>query len=106
MRSIVVSGVDYLKSLGYVDLNRIGVYGMSYGGDMVLSLLTKFPDVFKAGVDIAGVADFVLNYESLYGPWIIGRLEIPGRKPEGLLRELCHQFCPAHEGTGPLPTWY
>jgi dipeptidyl aminopeptidase/acylaminoacyl peptidase len=78
-----VSGVDYLKSLGYVDTDRVGVYGMSYGGHMVLSLLTKFPDVFKAGVDIAGVADFVLNYESLYGSWIIGRLGTPEQNPQG-----------------------
>lgn len=73
----VISGVTYLRSLGYVDTNRLGVYGMSYGGHMVLSLLTKFPDVFKAGVNIAGVADFLLNYESLYGPWILGRLGTP-----------------------------
>ena len=75
----VVSGVSYLRSLGYVDINRLGVYGMSYGGHMVLTMLTKFPEVFKAGVDIAGVADFLLNYESLYGPWILGRLGTPER---------------------------
>jgi dipeptidyl aminopeptidase/acylaminoacyl peptidase len=73
----VISGVEYLRSVGYVDMNRIGVYGMSYGGHMVLTLLTKFPDVFKAGIDIAGVADFKLNYESLYGPWILGRIGTP-----------------------------
>ena len=71
-----------MKSLGYVDINRIGVYGMSYGGHMVLTLLTKFPDVFKAGVDIAGVADFTLNYESLYGPWILGRIGTPEQNPK------------------------
>jgi len=78
----VISGVEYLKSLGYVDIDRIGVYGMSYGGHMVLTLLTKFPDVFKAGIDIAGVADFTLNYESLYGPWILGRIGTPEQNPK------------------------
>jgi dipeptidyl aminopeptidase/acylaminoacyl peptidase len=78
----VVSGVEYLKTLGYVDPDRIGVYGMSYGGHMVLTLLTKFPDIFKAGVDIAGVADFKLNYESLYGPWILGRIGTPEDHPD------------------------
>ena len=78
----VISGISYLRSLGYVDTNRLGVYGMSYGGHMVLSLLTKFPGVFRAGVNIAGVADFLLNYESLYGPWILGRLGTPEQNPE------------------------
>jgi dipeptidyl aminopeptidase/acylaminoacyl peptidase len=78
----VISAIAYLRSLGYVDTNRLGVYGMSYGGHMVLSLLTKFPNAFRAGVDIAGVADFLLNYESLYGPWILGRLGTPEQNPE------------------------
>ena len=52
---------------------------MSYIGHMVLTMLNKFPEVFKAGVDIAGVADFLLNYESLYGPWILGQLGTPER---------------------------
>jgi dipeptidyl aminopeptidase/acylaminoacyl peptidase len=84
--------VEYLKTLGYVDENRIGVYGMSYGGHMVLSLLTKFPDVFQAGVDIAGVADFLLNYESLYGPWILGRLGTPEENPDAYFRASAINF--------------
>lgn len=61
----VIQGVEYLKTLGYVDMERLGVYGMSYGGHMVLTLLTKYPDVFKAGINIAGVFD----YEIELGPW-------------------------------------
>jgi dipeptidyl aminopeptidase/acylaminoacyl peptidase len=61
----VIQGVEYLKRLGYVDADRLGVYGMSYGGHMVLTLLTKYPDVFKAGINIAGVFD----YEIELGPW-------------------------------------
>ena len=54
----VVKAVDYLKSLGFVDKERIGVWGISYGGYLTLQVLTKYPDVFKAGVNIAGVTDF------------------------------------------------
>jgi dipeptidyl aminopeptidase/acylaminoacyl peptidase len=61
----VIKGVDYLKTLGYVDTSRLGVYGMSYGGHMVLTLLSKYPDVFKAGINIAGVFDFQVET----GPW-------------------------------------
>lgn len=63
----VIAGVRYLESLGYVDRSRVGVYGMSYGGHMVLTLLSKYPDVFKAGINIAGVYDFNLEL----GPWDI-----------------------------------
>lgn len=88
----VISGVDYLKTLGYVDTDRLGVYGLSYGGHMVLSLLTKFPDVFKAGVDIAGVADFTLNYESLYGGGMVGRLGTPHQNPDAYFNSSAINF--------------
>ncbi|CAN5611823.1 hypothetical protein BH23ACI1_BH23ACI1_06290 [soil metagenome] len=65
--SDVIQGVEYLKTLGYVDQKRIGVYGMSYGGHMVLTLLSKYPDTFRAGINIAGVFDFELDV----GPWAI-----------------------------------
>lgn len=61
----VIEGVAYLKTLDYVDVSRLGVYGMSYGGHMVLTLLSKYPEVFKAGINIAGVFDFQLET----GPW-------------------------------------
>ena len=88
----VISGVEHLRSLGFVDMDRLGVYGMSYGGHMTLSLVTKFPDVFKAGVDIAGVADFTLNYESLYGPWILGRLGTPEQNPDAYFQASAINF--------------
>jgi dipeptidyl aminopeptidase/acylaminoacyl peptidase len=59
---------------------------------MTLSLVTKFPDVFKAGVDIAGVADFTLNYESLYGPWILGRLGTPEQNPDAYFQASAINF--------------
>lgn len=49
----------YLKSLPYVDPERVGVWGLSYGGYMTLHCLTQRPEVFKMGVNIAGIWDFV-----------------------------------------------
>jgi len=48
----------YLKSLPYVDPERVGVWGLSYGGYMTLHCLTQRPEVFKIGVNIAGIWDF------------------------------------------------
>lgn len=77
-----VSGVEYLKTLGYVDASRIGVYGMSYGGHLVLSLLTKNPGVFRAGIDISGVADMRMVYETAGRAAVVARLSTPDRAPE------------------------
>ncbi|HEY0029841.1 MAG TPA: DPP IV N-terminal domain-containing protein, partial [Bacteroidia bacterium] len=43
-------GVNYLKSQKYVDANRMGLFGWSYGGFMTTSIMTRYPDVFKAAV--------------------------------------------------------
>ncbi len=58
-------GVDYLRSQPYVDPNRIGVWGWSYGGTMTLNAMFNAPDVFKAGVSVAPVSDWRL-YDSIY----------------------------------------
>lgn len=50
-------GVDYLKSLPYVDGSRMGIHGWSYGGFMTISLMLKAPDVFKVGVAGGPVMD-------------------------------------------------
>ncbi len=60
-----LAGVDYLKSLTYVDPSRIGIWGWSYGGFMTCTALFKAPGVFKAGVAVAPVVDFRL-YDSIY----------------------------------------
>ncbi len=61
-----MAGVNYLKSLAYVDTNRIGVHGWSYGGFMTISLLTRQPGVFKVGVAGGPVIDW-RYYEVMYG---------------------------------------
>lgn len=55
----VAALVEYIKNRGDADINNIAVYGGSYGGYMVLACLTLYPDLFKAGVDIVGISNFV-----------------------------------------------
>jgi dipeptidyl-peptidase-4 len=60
-----LAGVEYLRTLPYVDSERIGIWGWSYGGFMTLTALFKAPEVFKAGVAVAPVTDWRL-YDSIY----------------------------------------
>lgn len=60
-----LAGVDYLKSLPYVDAARIGTFGWSYGGYLSLMLLAKASDRFAAGVAVAPVTDWRL-YDTHY----------------------------------------
>ena len=54
----VLGGVEYLRDLGYVDMDRIGIWGHSYGGFMVASALLRSPETFAAGVSSAPVTDW------------------------------------------------
>jgi dipeptidyl aminopeptidase/acylaminoacyl peptidase len=54
----VNGGADYLKSLPYVDPDRIGVWGLSYGGFMTLQSLITAPKLYACGIDVAGVGDW------------------------------------------------
>src|SRR5205823_4776322 len=58
----------YLRESGIADPRRMAVMGGSYGGFMVLSALTTYPDLWAVGVDIVGVANFVTFLENT-GPW-------------------------------------
>lgn len=60
-----VAGVKYLRSLDFVDGERIGIYGHSYGGYMTLMAMFKAGDYFKAGVSGAPVTDWGL-YDTYY----------------------------------------
>lgn len=64
-------GVDYLKSLPYVDSDRIGVHGWSFGGFMTLNLMLRHPETFKVGVAGGSVTDWSL-YEIMYGERYMG----------------------------------
>lgn len=72
-------GVKYLKSLPFVDSTRIGLDGWSYGGFMVLSLITKYPDVFKDASCGGPVVNWAW-YEVMYGERY---MDTPQENPEG-----------------------
>ncbi len=61
-----LKGVEYLKSLPYVDGNRLAVHGWSFGGFMTTSLMLRKPDAFKVGVAGGPVTDWKY-YEIMYG---------------------------------------
>lgn len=60
--------VEWLKTQGGADPKRIAVYGGSYGGFMVLAALTNYPDLWAAGVDLVGIANFETFLENT-GAW-------------------------------------
>ena len=64
-----VEGKKYLASLPYVDKDRIGIIGGSYGGYMVLAAMAYKPEEFAVGVDIFGVANWVRTLESIPPYW-------------------------------------
>jgi len=64
-------GVEYLKSLPWVDPQRVGVFGWSYGGYMTLMLLMQQPGAFAAGVAVAPVTDWAL-YDTHYTERYLG----------------------------------
>ena len=74
-----LKGVDYLRSLPYVDKDRLGVHGWSFGGFMTISLMTNYPDVFKVAVAGGPVTDWKY-YEVMYGERYMGT---PENNPEG-----------------------
>ena len=74
----VAAGADYLKTLDYVDPNRIGVFGLSYGGFLTLQAMTVDPTLWRAGVNVAGVVDW-----ATYGAgYTTPRLGTPVQNPE------------------------
>lgn len=74
-----LKGVDYLKSLSFVDATRMGVHGWSYGGFMTTSLMLRHPDVFKCGVAGGPVIDWEM-YEIMYTERY---MDTPQANPEG-----------------------
>ncbi len=74
-----MKGVDYLRTLPYIDTDRIGVHGWSFGGFMTISLITNYPDVFKVGVAGGPVIDWKW-YEVMYGERY---MDTPQANPEG-----------------------
>jgi len=76
-----LTGAQFAQTLDWVDSERIGVFGHSYGGYMTLMCLAKAPQVFKAGVSVAPVTDWRL-YDTHYTERY---LSTPGDNAEGYL---------------------
>ena len=74
-----LQGVAYLKSLPYVDADRLGIHGWSYGGFMTTSFMLKHPEVFKVGVAGGPVIDWNM-YEIMYTERY---MDSPQNNPEG-----------------------
>lgn len=72
-------GVEYLKNLPFIDSTRLGLDGWSYGGFMILSLITQYPDVFKAASCGGPVVDW-RKYEVMYGERY---MDTPAENPIG-----------------------
>ncbi|RNA61329.1 S9 family peptidase [Chryseobacterium nematophagum] len=74
-----MKGVEYLKSLPYVDAGRMGIHGWSFGGFMTTSFMLRYPEVFKVGVAGGPVIDWKM-YEIMYGERY---MDTPQENPEG-----------------------
>jgi dipeptidyl-peptidase-4 len=74
-----MKGIEWLKSKAFVDADRIGVYGWSFGGFMASSLMMDHADTFKVGVAGGPVVDWKY-YEVMYGERY---MDTPQENPEG-----------------------
>lgn len=74
-----LKGVEYLKSLPFVNAEKMGIHGWSFGGFMTTSFMLKYPEVFKAGVAGGPVIDWTL-YEIMYTERY---MDTPKENPEG-----------------------
>jgi dipeptidyl-peptidase-4 len=74
-----VAGVKYLISLGYVDADKVGIHGWSYGGFMTLNAVLNAPEVFKCGIAGAPVTNW-MNYDTIYTERYMG---LPSENADG-----------------------
>jgi dipeptidyl-peptidase-4 len=104
-----LEGIEFLKSLEYVNPDRLGVFGWSYGGFMTTSLMTTYPEVFKAGVAGGPVIDWKY-YEVMYGERY---MDTPDDNPEGFestsvlnkVQQLQGDLLVIHGAMDPVVVW-
>jgi dipeptidyl-peptidase-4 len=83
-----MTGIDYLKSLPYVNSKRIAINGWSFGGFMTLSLMLRHPEVFTTAVAGGPVTDWKY-YEVMYGERY---MDTPQENPEGYKTARIHNY--------------
>ncbi|WP_211835391.1 DPP IV N-terminal domain-containing protein [Porphyromonas levii] len=104
-----MKGIEYLKGLPYVDSDRIGVYGWSFGGFMTTNLILTYPETFKVGVAGGPVMDWSY-YEVMYGERY---MDTPEENPEGYAKnnlikragDLKGRLLLIHGGVDPVVLW-
>lgn len=104
-----MKGIEYLKSLPFIDQDRIGVSGWSYGGFMTISLMTNYPETFKVGTAGGPVTDWKY-YEVMYGERY---MDTPQENPEGYKKtsllnkaeDLKGKLLIIHGGVDPVVVW-
>ena len=79
-----IEWAKYLRSLPYVDADKIGIYGFSYGGSMATLCVTEGCEYFKYGIAGGGVYDYML-YDTHYTERF---MDTPQRNPEGFKRTI------------------
>jgi len=88
----VIAAVNHVIKLGYVDPNRLGVTGYSYGGFMTNVVITR-TDRFKAAVSGAGHSLFIANYgHDIYQKWYEWELDLPWKN-----RQLWEKLSPLNQ---------
>ena len=89
-----ITGVEYLKSLPYVNTDRMAVHGWSYGGFMTTSLMLRNPGIFDVGVAGGPVTDWNL-YEVMYGERY---MDTPEENPDGYEKAKLNSYVENLEG--------
>jgi len=64
-----ISSKDFLASTDFIDMNRVGILGGSYGGYMVMAALTFAPEEFAVGINIFGVTNWLRTLKSIPPHW-------------------------------------
>jgi dipeptidyl-peptidase-4 len=104
-----IKGVEFLRSLPYVDADKIGVHGWSYGGFLTANLMLRYPEIFKVGVAGGPVIDWKY-YEVMYGERYMDAPEenTEGYEEAGLNRlagNLTGRFLLIHGNEDPTVVW-
>ena len=86
---------DYVVESGAADAERVGIMGGSYGGYMTMAGLTRYPDLFAAGVNLFGVVNFETFFEQTE-PWMAAISKVEYGDPE-TQREMLRALSPIHQ---------